>query len=223
MKTFCGLLCLALIAGLPASLLAQSTTTAGTLSPERSVRGHSVVSAHDPAATIELPPTATYVGSDRWILKAYADDIELHAFADADAHKRVRRLYWVQFEAYLPSRPELKHTYDSQRHTSIGGMDFLIDTWTQSSGSTDEPDSDSQHLKDTLHAAGHTLPASMMSVRLVHLMDHARKELMVIYSEDTAGAGFTAADLAEGGMAHGHWPSIEAGLIQRARQSIKVQ
>ena len=36
----------------------------------------------------------------------------------------------------------------------------------------------------------------MMDVRLVHLLDaEKRKELMIIYGEDLASTGFTAADL----------------------------
>lgn len=188
--------------------------------PERTVRDHSVISAHDPKAEIALPATAVYVGSDRWLLKEYFDDVELHAFADADVGKHVQRLYWVQFEAYLPSHPELNHTYDSPRHTTLGGMDFFVDTWTESPDSTDEPDSDSAHLKGLLRSKGYTLPASMMSVRFVHLMDGARKELMFIYSEDLAPTGFTAADLKKGGKAYARWPELEKGLIERGQQRI---
>lgn len=91
--------------------------------PDRAVQGSSVVSSHDPSVRIELPKSATYVGSDQWLLKAYSDNIELHAFVDADADKHIKRIYWVQFEAYLPSHPELHH-YDSVRHATLGGMDI---------------------------------------------------------------------------------------------------
>ena len=47
-----------------------------------------------------------------------------------------------------------------------------------------------------------------------------RKELMYLYSEDTASTGYSAADLKAGGTAHSHWPSIQADLIKRAEQSI---
>jgi len=190
--------------------------------PERSVTGHSLSSPHDPKVGIELPASATYVGADRWILKAYADDVELHAFVDADAAKQVQRLYWVQFEAYLPSRPELKHTYDSPRHASLGGMDFFVDSWVESTGSKDDPDSDDAHLKALLKAKGYTLPAFMMRVRFVHLMDGARKELMFIYSEP-APTGLTAADLKQGGKAYGQWAELDRGLIERGRKSIRFQ
>jgi hypothetical protein len=185
------------------------------------VQGRTVVSQDDPKARITLPSRATYVGTDRWLMKRYADQIELFAFVEATTARQVQKLYWIQFEAYLPSRPELKHTYDSKRHITLGGMDFLVDTWVTSPDENNEgPDSDDTHLKKLLGAAGYTLPKSTISVRLVHLMDGNRKELMYIYSEDIAPTGYSAADLRPGGTARGDWPKIQAGLIKRAERSI---
>ena len=208
-----------LSAALTLSALGPDLVAGGEIS-ERTVHGNTVVSSHDPAARIELPEYATYVGTDRWLLKAYSDNIELHAFVDADADKNVKRSYWVQFEAYLPSRPELKHHYDSERHIAFGGMDFYVDTWVERTDSKEEPDSDGAHFKALLRSAGYTLPQSMMSVRFVHLMGDSRKELMLIYGEDAAPTGFTAAELAEGGRAHAQWLLLEPGLIHRAQLSI---
>jgi hypothetical protein len=195
-----------------------SPATAGV--PDRKVEGHTVVSAHDPRAVIGLPGSAAYAGSDRWLLAEYADDIELHAFVDAGPDKRVRRIFWVQFEAYLPSRPELQHRYTSTRHVSLGGMDFYLDTWVEARDSVEKADSDGAHLRSVIRSAGYVLPESLISVRLVHLMDGSRKELMCIYSEDASATGFPAADLAPGGKAHDRWPDIEAAAIARAERSI---
>jgi hypothetical protein len=71
---------------------------------------------------------------------------------------------------------------------------------------------------------GYKLPVGMMSVRLVHLLDQQkRKELMLIYSEDVAPTGLTAADLRKGGPAHARWPQIEQGLIDRATKQIQLE
>lgn len=202
--------------------LVRGSVAAGEM-PERTVHGTTVVSSRDPSARIELPESATYVGADRWLLTAYSDVIELHAFVDADRHKLVRRIYWVQFEAYLPSQPELKHHYDSVRHVTLGGMDFYIDTWLERTDSKEEPDSDGAHLKALLRSAGYTVPKSMMSARFVHLMDDSRKELMFIYSEDAAATGLTPAEVGKGGTAHEEWLLLEPGLIRRAQLSIALQ
>jgi hypothetical protein len=68
------------------------------------------------------------------------------------------------------------------------------------------------------------MPEGMMCVRLVHLLDaEKRKELMIIYGEDLAPTGFTAADLEKDGKAHNQWPIVESGLIERAKKSVKLE
>lgn len=190
--------------------------------PERAIAGTVITSAHDPALRIELPATARYIGAARWDLYGMAD-CELHVFVDADARKNVQRLYWVQFEGYLPTRPELHHTYDSPQHTTLGGLDFYVDTWAQARDSKTEAGGDGEHVRALIRDKGYTRPADMMVVRLVHLLDaDKRKELMLIYGEDLAPTGFTAADLSEGGKAHAQWAAIQAGLVERARKAVGI-
>jgi len=197
-------------------LLAQS------FAPDRKVRGSSISSAHDPNVQIHLPESARYVGADRWILYDLAD-CELHAFVEADDAKGVQRLYWIQFEGYLPSRPDLAHTYDSPRHTAIGGLDFYLDSWARSANAETRSGSDREHIESLIRLKGYKMPAGMMYVRFVHLLDQKkRKELMIIYGEDLAPTGFTPADLEEGGKARDRWPDLENGLILRAQKAISL-
>jgi hypothetical protein len=201
-----------------ASLLTPQTTA-----PERKVERNAIYSARDTNARIQFPPSAQYVGADRWNLYDIAD-CELHVFVDSDAQKNVQRLYWVQFEAYLPSKPDLAHQYDSPRHTSIGGMDFYVDTWVRPKDAETQTGSDRQHMEELIRSQGFNMPAGMMYVRLVHLLDEGkRKELMIIYGDDLRPTGFSAADLSQGGKAFGQWPAIEKGLLERAEKKIAIQ
>src|SRR5690242_17480901 len=77
--------------------------------PERRVEGTAILSEHDPAVRVELPNSARYLGADRFVLYEIAD-CELHVFVEASSQKTIERLYCVQFESYLPSRPDLHHT-----------------------------------------------------------------------------------------------------------------
>jgi hypothetical protein len=53
--------------------------------------------------------------------------------------------------------------------------------------------------------------------RLVWLLDSPpRNELMVIYMEDLADQGLTAADLREGGTAWDRWPAVSEAFHRRA-------
>ncbi len=160
--------------------------------PMRSVQGNVVTSDAEPRVQIKVPQTAHYVGSDRWVLFGIAN-CTLFVFVQADPRKQVQRLYWVQFEGYLPSMPKLQHEYRSTRHATLAGMDFYVDTWLdrRDPASVSSPDlhaleawirskgyrvphgidtgSDEQHVVALLRARAYTLPPTMMSVRFVHL------------------------------------------------------
>jgi hypothetical protein len=197
--------------------------TAQTNPPERQVKGNTITSERDPNVHILLPQSVQYVGADRWVLHDIAD-CELHVFVDADTHKNVQRLYWVQFEGYIPTKPELAHQYDSPRHVQIGGMDFYVDICVRANDAETKPASDREHIEALIRAKDYKMPAGMMYVRLVHLLDAAkRKELMIIYGEDVASTGFTAPELQEKGKAYDRWPTIENGLIERSENKILLE
>jgi hypothetical protein len=196
---------------------------AQTTAPERKVERNSIYSARDPNVRVLLPDSVQYVGADRWNLYDIAD-CELHAFVDSDMGKNVQRLYWVQFEGYLPSKPDLAHQYDSPRHRTIGGLDFYVDTWVRAKDAETQKGSDRQHIEELMRSKGFNMPAGMMYVRLVHLLDERkRKELMIIYGEDLAPTGLSAADLSQGGKAFGQWPAMEKDLLERAKKKITLE
>lgn len=192
----------------------------------RTAGRNSVTSSHDPRVRVVLPSQARYVGSDRWVLFGIAN-CELYAFVRADHAKNVHALYWVQFESYIPSMPALHHMYDSTRHATMGGLDFYVDTWTESNPHGAQPPdtkaleaairakgyavppgirtgSDEQHLYALLESKGYRMPVQLMSVRFVHLVDpQKRKELMIIYSEPLSAR-------------------TKPTLVQRAQQLIRI-
>ena len=210
-KTIATLLCCC-------SLIAQ---TPQVPEPDRTVQGTTVASTHDPAVRIQFPSGAQYVGGARWPLYNLAD-CELHVFIDADAQHSVRGLYWVQFEGYLPSKPDAHYTYDSPRHLQLGGLDFYVDTWPRADGEPTRAGSDREHVEALIGDHGYHMPAGMAYVRLVHLLDEQkRKELMIVYGE-ALPSGLSAADVKEGGKAHDQWPAIEGTLIDHAKQKIGI-
>jgi hypothetical protein len=154
-----------------------------TQAPERKVEANRITSERDPSVQIRLPLSAIYVGADRWVLFGISD-CELHLFVEADAKKDVQRLYWIQFEGYLPTKPNLHHVYNSPQHTSIGALDFYVDEVSIAAREND-PDSDVGHVEALLRKSGYTNSAGMRYLRLVHLLDaQKRKELMIIYGEN---------------------------------------
>ena len=199
------------------------TLFAQTSNPERKVTGNALTSERDPNVSIELPRSVQYCGADRWMLYDIAD-CELHAFVEADKDKNMLRMYWIQFEQYLPSHPELHHDYRSPRHETIGGLDFYVDSGPSATAKQPKTGSDTEHFRALIKAKGFVVPENMMLVRFVHLLDEQkRKELMIIYGEDLAPTGFTAADVDKGGNAESKWPGIADGLVERAKKAISIK
>jgi hypothetical protein len=150
------------------------------------------------------------------------ESCELYAFVDAGKNRQVRTYYWIQFEGYLPGHPDLHMTYNSPQHVTIGGLDFYVDSGVASASKSPKPGSDGAHFYSLLASHGYR-HGDRMWVRLVHLLDATkRKELMIIYAEDLAPTGFTAAQLDEGGPEHAKWAPIGDALIRRAEQSITI-
>jgi hypothetical protein len=195
---------------------------AQSASPERQVSGNSIRSDRDPAVRIELPASARHVGAHRWTLYDVAD-CELHVFVEADESKRVQRLYWIQFEGYVPSRPELKYDYSENATTDFDGRPFFVNANAGEPNRKPRAGSDLEQVQQLIQANGYTLPDHAINVRLVNLFDGDRKELMIIYAEDLAPRGFTAADLQPGGKAEKEWRGIERQLVENARARIALE
>jgi len=207
----------------PAALPVTAAASAGA--PERHVRDNVVLSTDDPQAAIRLPDDVTYVGTDRFLLTkpnlGPFDACELHAFARADKDGRLRQFYWVHFEHLLPRYPKMHYTYDSKRHTSIGGMDFFVDVDVSDGNTKPTPGSNGEHFYNLLEAH-HYKRVPMVHVRLVHLPDATkRKELMIIVA-DRLPEGVTAASLKKGGSAYARWPAMKEDYIARAVRSISI-
>lgn len=192
--------------------------------PERVVSANTLRSERDPAVTLELPASVQYVGAHRWVLYGVAD-CEVHVFVDADSAKRVTRLYWIQFEGYLPQISSSYNSYNSPIRVDLGGgREFIVDGGLFRTTTASRPGSDRERVLELLKAQGYVIPAEMMTRRMVHLpTPDRRKELMIIYAEDLAPTGFVIADLTTGGRSSAEWPRLERELLQRAVERIKAR
>jgi hypothetical protein len=192
--------------------------------PERVVSANTVRSERDPAVTLELPGSVEYVGAARWVLYGLAD-CEVHVFVDADSAKRVSRLYWIQFEGYLPHISASYNSYNSPVRVDLGGgREFIVDGGLFRTTTASRPGSDRERVLEMLKAKGYVIPPEMLTRRMVHLpTPDRRKELMIIYAEDLAATGFALADLATGGKSAAELPRLERELLQRAVERIKAR
>ena len=211
-----GVLALTLVAGGQSKPTPEPPVT-------RTVSGQVLKSKATPAVRLEFPRAFKYVGSQSFVLYEVAN-AEQHFFVDADREGRVKRFFWIQFEGYLPTNNN-SYKYKLTKVVNIGGFDFIADAYPRSlQGDLGRPDSDGNRARAFLAGKGfHMAGTEIISQRLVHLVDAAkRNELMIIYTEDLSDTGLTAADLNEGGSAHGRWDEIAQGLLDRALKNMKV-
>lgn len=209
---------------------ASTEPTPAYRAPERLVRRNRLRSLADPAVTIRVPRAARYLGAARWPLYDVAD-CEVHVFAEATPSKLVKRLYWVQFEQFLPQHPGQEYDFTRPvfiRETRWGANWFRRARF----GPTNEPPavgSDLERVTDLIVKAGLTLPANIVNVKLGRLLDDpsntglGRKELLLFYWEDMADLGVALADLITDDQTNARWASIESGLVERAAKSFDIQ
>jgi hypothetical protein len=193
--------------------------------PAATIKSHTVTNPAE-GITIHVPKSARYAGGDRFTLFGNSD-CELHVFVETDLQKHVRRLYWIQFEQYLPSKPDARSNYSRDQRATLWGSPAWI---AASFGRTEQTraGSDREHMRAVLAAAGYALPPTMMQVRMVRLLDdpkgtgYGRRELMLIYAEDLALSGESFEALGGEGADTALWKQIEPALINRAAARFRV-
>lgn len=194
-----------------------------TSQQHRTVKGQELVSAETPKVRLKFDKAFKYIGSQDFILYEVAR-AEQHFFVDADSQGRIKRMYWVQFEGYLPSNNQA-YRYKINKTINLGGFEFIADAYARNvKANPGRPDSDGSRARAFLESKGYRMASDeVLSQRLVHLVDEAkRNELMIIYLEDLAGTGLTASELASGGRAEAQWDSISKALLERAAKGMDV-
>jgi hypothetical protein len=90
----------------------------------RRVKRQLLTSTSLPPIRIKFDKTFKYVGSQSFILYDSAQ-VEQHFFVNADKQQRIKRMYMMQFEGYLPN---IKATYDYPltKTVNLGGQTYIV-------------------------------------------------------------------------------------------------
>ncbi len=190
----------------------------------RGVAGQELVSDRDPAAILRFSPAYRYLGGQKFILYGVADT-EQHFFVETTAEDELKSVYWVQYEAYLPDEPYTYDYDDSPLRVTLGDFEFFTDTaaFAFDPDQTRRRGTDGAMARQFLAGKGYVYPAEVMYARLVHLTDSTRrKELMIIFMDDLASSGLTAAELEDGGASAARWPEVEQAHLDRIRNTLEV-
>lgn len=215
----------AMVIGAGAAAAGPAPDPAGA--PAARVEGRRVVHRGE-GLSVRVPGKAVYAGGDRFILYGVAD-CEVHVFVEADSRRRVRRLYWIQFESYLPSLPDRRYDYsDGNERMDLWGAPAWVRAAPADTSRPGRAGSDRERVLALLKRSGFAVPADVLSVRLVRLPDdpqgtgRGRRELMLMYVEDLAPSGLRAADFSTDGKPNARWTAAERQLIERATKAFAV-
>jgi len=158
----------------------------------RLVKRQVLTSTSLPPIRIKFDKAFKYVGSQSFILYDRAQ-VEQHFFVNADKQKRIKRMYMMQFEGYLPN---IKATYDYPvtKTVTLGGQTYIVNSEgipNVPAVLKQNPQSDVTRAASFLDSKGYRISESIMFQRFVRLVDDAkRNEFILLYVEDTATGAF---------------------------------
>jgi hypothetical protein len=165
-------------------------------SQTRRVKGQILTSASLPPIRIRFGKAFKYVGSQQFILYDRAQ-VEQHFFVDADKQQRIKRMYMVQFEGYLPNISG-SYNYPVTKTVSLAGQSYIVDAEVipnVSAAIKQDAQSDVARAASFLEGKGYRIGDGIVFQRFVRLADEAkRSEFILLYVEDLSGAGVDAAE-----------------------------
>ena len=192
---------------------------------QASVHGQQLLSNDFPVGSLTFDSTLTYVGSESFILYDVAR-CEIHLYADADDNRRVNRMYWIQYESYLPSLLPKRYDYSEDPYrTEIGGREFYdsVNYYNVALSKKEwREDSDIMHVFKLLAREGYNLDSDVMRIRLVHLDKSKKKELMIMYIEAMDRQGLSIKAFGKEGKMSKKWEEVSRGLRERALAGIEA-
>jgi excinuclease UvrABC ATPase subunit len=153
----------------------------------RPVKRQVLTSAYLPSIRVKFDKRFKYVGSQKFILYGRAQ-VEQHFFVDADKQRRIKGMYMVQFEGYLPN---VNATYDyaATKTVNLGGQTYIANAESipnVSAALKQDPLSDVARAASFLESKGFRISESIIFQRFVRLVDGAkRNEFILLYVEDT--------------------------------------
>ena len=159
----------------------------------RFVKDQVLTSTHLPAIRVRFYDSFKYVGMQKFILYEKAQ-VEQYFFVEAGSERRIKRMYQVQFEGFLPGI-DAAYDYPVTETVTLGGHTYLVNAETipnVSAALKQMPGSDVVRAASFLESKGYRIGESIRFQRFVRLLDEAkRNEIILLYIE---GAGASAGE-----------------------------
>jgi hypothetical protein len=156
----------------------------------RQVKHQILTSTSLPAIRVKFDDKFKYAGMQKFILYERAQ-VEQYFFVDADNQQRIKRMYMVQFEGYLPS-VDATYNYPVTETVTLGGQTYIVNAESipnVSAALKQNPQSDAARAASFLESKGYRMSESIRFQRFVRLVDEAkRNEIIFLYIEEAAAS-----------------------------------
>ncbi|CAN5750058.1 hypothetical protein BH20ACI4_BH20ACI4_17330 [soil metagenome] len=156
---------------------------------KREVKNRILTSEDAPKIRLKFDKKFKFAGSQKFVLYERAE-AEQFFFIEAE-DKKIKRLYMLQFENFLPGI-EGTYNYDEPQTVKIGGLDFFANAETipnVEQALKAVPDSDIAKAAEFLKSKGFTLMNSLLYQRFVRVVsDDKRREFIMLYIEASENA-----------------------------------
>lgn len=162
----------------------------------RRVKHQVLTSTYLPSIRVRFDKPFKYIGSQRFILYDRAQ-VEQHFFVDADNQQRIKHMYMVQFEGYLPN-VNATYDYPLTKTVELGGQTYIVNAESipnVPAALKQNPQSDVARAASFLEGKGYRISESIIFQRFVRLVDGAkRNEFILLYVEDASGGASSEKD-----------------------------
>lgn len=203
---------------------------------ERFVKDNILTSKLLPELEIEIAKEFDYVGTFEFEIIANSDEYpedlqgkavaagDRYVFASADEDKKVRKLFILQFEGFLPDN-DFIYNYNFSQAETIGENKYRHNTWFYDSKKLAEenPNNEGARTRMFLENKGYQLEDQFMMSRFVGLASEDRKhEIILFYIEMLKNSTGLSLEAYENSINPEEADSIRNTFISRSRNSFKI-
>ncbi|MEX0288528.1 MAG: hypothetical protein AB3N14_05415 [Flavobacteriaceae bacterium] len=213
----------------------ETAETIAAYTPDRYVENNCLYSKVLPEIDIQVAEEFKYIGTFDFVLKANSDEAppelkgkaiaggDRYVFAVADDNQKVRKLFIVQLEGFLPG---IDYTYNYNFDTAeqIGNNKYRHNTWFYDSAqlAIDNPENEGALTRAFLEKKGYTLEDHFMMSRWVGLASEDRKNEIIMYYlemlKDRTGHTLEEYEALD----EDRVKAIKDGLIGRSKKSFSI-
>lgn len=171
-------------------LFAFSVSAQTTEKPNRQVKEQVLISKNMPQLRLKFDKKFKFGGKQEFILYDRAK-AEQFFFIETE-NKKIKRLYMLQFESFLPNI-QGKYDYNEPQTVEFGGLKYFSNSENIPNvemALQAVPDSDIAKAANFLQDKGFVLMKSLKYQRFVRVLDDAkRSEFIILYIENAENGG----------------------------------